>query len=154
MKGWIEEFKSEYEGLDSQDELFNRNQQGSFVLEDGLQKKYDVTYDEYYKMGYAKNSLISVFENWNEVSNDEPRNRKYNTGVESSGSILKISKNFLVEFLKQEKKDLILRCMIERQLEERHYRNRDSDNRYQIKLYLIKADGTVKTLRGVNYKIG
>jgi hypothetical protein len=30
--------KSEYEGLDSQDELFNRNQQGSFVLEDGLQK--------------------------------------------------------------------------------------------------------------------
>lgn len=105
-------------------------------------------------MGYAKNSLISVFENWNEVSNDEPRNRKYNTGVESSGSILKISKNFLVEFLKQEKKDLILRCMIERQLEERHYRNRDSDNRYQIKLYLIKADGTVKTLRGVNYKIG
>lgn len=154
LKGWIEEFKSEYEGLDSQDELFNRNQQGSFVLEDGLQKKYDVTYDEYYKMGYAKNSLISVFENWNEVSNDEPRNRKYNTGVESSGSILKISKNFLVEFLKQEKKDLILRCMIERQLEERHYRNRDSDNRYQIKLYLIKADGTVKTLRGVNYKIG
>jgi hypothetical protein len=44
--------------------------------------------------------------------------------------------------------------MIERQLEERHYRNRDSDNRYQIKLYLIKADGTVKTLRGVNYKLG
>ncbi|AZA64437.1 ATP-binding protein [Chryseobacterium carnipullorum] len=154
LKGWIREFKSEYEGLDSQDELFNNNQKGSLVLDEGLQKRYDVTYDESYKMGYAKNSLISLFENWNEISNDEHRNRKYNTGVESSGSILKISKEFLVEFLKQEKKDLILRCIIDRQLEERHYRERDSDNRYQVKLYLIKANGTVKTLRGVNYKIG
>ena len=154
LKGWIGEFKTEYEGLDLQDELFNHNQKGSFVLDDVLQERYDVTYDESYKIGYAKNSLISLFENWNEISNDEHRNRKYNSGVESSGSILKISKEFLVEFLKQEKKDLILRCMIERQLEERHYRERDSDNRYQIKLYLIKPDGTVKTLRGVNYKIG
>lgn len=95
---------------------------------------------------------ISIYENWNEISDVEYR--RYGNDLETSGCLFKVKNEFILNFLKVEQKSLIVRCIIDRQLEERNYQKRNSDNRYQVKLYLIKPDGTVKTLRGRDYKIG
>jgi hypothetical protein len=95
---------------------------------------------------------ISIYENWNEISDEEYR--RYNHDLETSGCMFKVKNEFILNFLRAEQKSLIIRCIIDRQIEERNYRERNSDNRNQVKLYLIKPDGTVKTLRGRDYKIG
>lgn len=154
LEGWLGEIGTEYEGLDSQDELFSHTEKGSIIFGKVVKDKFDITYDNLYKKAFHENSLISVFENWNDLSDDSGNGRKYSSAIETSGSQLKVSKRFLLEFLKKENKDLILRCIIERQLEERYYMEVDEDNRNQVKLYLIKSDGKVKTFRGVDHKIG
>lgn len=49
---------------------------------------------------------------------------------------------------------MIIKCQITKQLKESQFR---SDNRKQpwehTKIYLLKADGTVKTLRGRDFKV-
>ena len=72
----------------------------------------------------------------------------------TSGSIFQIKSNFLLQLLRAKKMCMIIKCTIERQLEERRYKNRYDDDRNKVKLFLIKPDGTIKTLRGRNYKIG
>ena len=51
---------------------------------------------------------------------------------------------------------LILKCEIERQLNEKVYglEKRDLGLANNTKIYLIRPDGKVKTLRGRNFKIG
>lgn len=152
LKGWLREPTSEYEGLDSDDSLFHNNSKGYIRFGEIVHSNFNIKYDNLYTRGYLNEKEISIYENWNEISNDEYR--RYDSYLETSGCLFKVKKDFILKFLRAEQKSLIVRCIIDRQLEERNYRERNSDNRNQVKLYLIKPDGTVKTLRGRDYKIG
>jgi hypothetical protein len=154
LTGWVMDIRSEFEGLDSDDIFFNSTSKGYIRFGKMVHAHFNVEYDNLYKYGYVENNPISLFENWNEISDEEYRYKKYNTDMETSGSVFKVDSDFILTFLKAEQKSLIVKCLIDRQLEERKYRERYDDNRKRVKLYLIKPDGTVKTLRGRNYKIG
>lgn len=154
LKGWLLGVRSEFEGLDTDDPLYNDISKGYIRFGKTVHSLFNIKYDSLYRHSYIENRLISIFKNWNEMSDEEYRYRKYNTDVETSGSIFKVKNEFILSFLKAKQKSLIVRCIIERQLEERKYKKRYDDNRDNVKLYLIKSDGTVKTLRGRNYKIG
>lgn len=152
LKGWLKETISEYEGLDSNDSVFNRTSKGYIKFGEIVHSNFNIKYDNLYTKGYLNEKEISIYENWNEISDVEYR--RYGNDLETSGCLFKVKNEFILNFLKVEQKSLIVRCIIDRQLEERNYQKRNSDNRYQVKLYLIKPDGTVKTLRGRDYKIG
>jgi hypothetical protein len=154
LKGWLMDVTSEFDGLDSNDSLYNTTNKGYIRFGKTIQTHFNVEYDNLHKKGYVENCLISIFENWNEVSDEEDRYKKHHTDLETSGSIFKVDSEFILDILKAEQKSLIVKCVIERQLEEREYRKRYDDNRNRVKIYLIKSDGTVKTLRGTDYKIG
>lgn len=152
LNGWLLDVSSEFDGLDSDDPFFNKTVKGYIKFGKMVHNHFNIEYDNLYKHSYIDKQLISLFENWNEISDEEYI--KYNTNIETSGSIFKVNSDFLLNFLKLEQKSLIVRCVIERQLEERKYRDRNDDNRHRVKLYLIKPNGTVKTIRGRNYQIG
>ncbi|PQA97067.1 hypothetical protein B0A69_03190 [Chryseobacterium shigense] len=152
FKGWLRESRSEYDGLDTNDSLFSDSSKGYFVFGDIVNSYFNIKYDNTYTKGYFEDNEVSIYENWNEITDDNYR--KYNTDTETSGCFFKVKSEFILNFLKLEQKSLIIRCIVDRQLEERNYRERNSDNTNQVKLYLIKSDGTVKTLRGRDYKIG
>jgi len=143
---------SEYEGLDSNDSLFKNSSKGYIKFGEIVHSNFNIKYDNLYTRGYLDEKEISIYENWNEISDDEYR--RYDSYLETSGCLFKVKNEFILKFLRAEQKSLIVRCIIDRQLEERNYRERNSDNRNQVKLYLIKQDGTVRTLRGRDYKIG
>lgn len=152
LKGWLIEPISEYEGLDSNDSLFNNSSKGYIKFGETVHSNFDIRYDNLYKSGYLGKKEISIYENWNEISDEEYR--RYDDYLETSGCLFKVKNEFILKFLRAEQKSLLVRCIIDRQLEERRYSKRNNDNRNQVKLYLIKPDGTVKTLRGRDYKIG
>lgn len=152
LKGWLREPISEFEGLDSNDPLFNRTAKGYFKFGDIVHSNFNIKYDNLFTKGYLEDKNISIYKNWNEISDDEYR--RYGNDLETSGCLFKVKNEFILKFLKAEQKSMIIRCIVDRQLEERNYRERNSDNRNQVKLYLIKPDGTVKTLRGRDFKIG
>jgi hypothetical protein len=154
LTGWIMEIRSEFEGLDSDDTFFNSTSKGYIKFGKTVHAHFNIKYDNLYKYGYLKNRTVSVFENWNEISEEEYKYKKHSTDIETSGSVFKVDRGFILSFLNAEQKSLIVKCAIDRQLEERKYRERYDDNRKRVKLYLIKPDGTVKTLRGRDYKIG
>lgn len=153
LKGWLMNLTTEYEGLDIHDSLFNGSSKGYVKFGKTIHSHFDIEYGALYREGYIKNELISEYKNWNEITDDEYRNRKYNKDIISSGSTFQLRSNFLLRFLEAEQKSLIIKCVIERQLEERTYRRNYDDNKNKVKLFLIKPDGTVKTLRGRDYKI-
>lgn len=154
LTGWVMDIRSEFHGLDSHDIFFNSTSKGYIKFGKTVHAHFNIEYDNLYKFGYYKNRLVSVFENWNEISNEEYKYKKYNTDIETSGSVFKVDRDLILNFLNAEKKSLIIICVIDRQLKERKYKERYDDNRTNVKLYLIKQDGTVKTLRGRDYKIG
>ncbi|MEL1252165.1 ATP-binding protein [Flavobacterium sp. DGU38] len=154
LNGWLTDVRTEYEGLDSDDPFFNGTSKGYIKFGKKVDALFNIEYDNLFKKSYIKNSLISISENWNEIHNEDYRHRKYDTELRTSGSIFSVKDEFILNFLRAEQKSLIIRCVIDRQLEEREYRKREDDNRNRVKLYLIRPDGTVKTLRGRNYKIG
>lgn len=68
--------------------------------------------------------------------------------------MLKVESNFLIKFLQKRNMDLIIECTISRELKDRSYTFEKLERANNSKLYLIKKNGDVKTIRGRNYKIG
>lgn len=154
LSGWLADVRSPYEGLDSDDPFFNGTSKGYVKFGRKADAHFNIEYDNLYKKGYIGKSLISIYENWNEISDEDYRHRKYDTELRTSGTIFSVKREFVLNFLQAEQKSMIVRCVVERQLEKRIYRKRKDDNRNRVKLYLIRPDGTVKTLRGRDHKIG
>lgn len=154
FKGWLQEIRSENEGLDSDDSLFNKTFKGYTKFGKKAHSHFDIKYDNLFRHSYFDNELISIYENWNEILDYKHDYRKYIKDLETSGSIFRVSSIFLLNLLRKEDKYLIIRCKIIRQLEERVFKNRYDDDTKNIKIYLINQNGTVRTLRGRDYKIG
>ncbi|MCY1719232.1 NACHT domain-containing protein [Prolixibacteraceae bacterium Z1-6] len=146
--GWLKENHSEHDGLDQKDP-FSRGESKSFiVLGNEVEKLHQIEYSMDYKHAFYKNENVFEYQNWSD-END----RKHYDSFESSGAMAKIKVNFLLEFLKKRSMDLILGCTISRRLKERDY-DSGLKRKNETKLFLIKTNGEVKTIRGINYKIG
>ncbi|MBZ9631735.1 NACHT domain-containing protein [Salegentibacter sp. LM13S] len=150
-KSWLKENRTDYDGLDVHDSLGKNGSKSIITLGADLQKSFQIKFSKNLKIGKQNHKEISLFELWDETNDSRYRNIK---NIESSGEILKVDINFILEMLKNEKMNMILKCQITKQLKDSEYR---VDNRKQpwehTKIYLLKADGTVKTLRGRNFKI-
>ena len=49
---------------------------------------------------------------------------------------------------------MIIKCQITKQIKESQYRSNNREQPWEhTKIYLLKSDGTVKTLRGGNFRI-
>ncbi|SFB91135.1 hypothetical protein SAMN04489722_101241 [Algibacter lectus] len=148
--GWLNNPRSEYEGLDSNDPFHADIGKDYIIFGKSVLDLFDITYNEFFKKAYYNGELIAEYQHWSETTE-----YKYNDKVESDGVELKVNLSFILEFLKRINKCMIIKCEIERQLKDRIYRmgRKDLDIENNIKIYLIKPDGTVRTLRGKDYKI-
>lgn len=152
MTGWLQEISSVEGELDSHDPFFNGIEKSYIRFKSSIEKVFDVKYDNLYKKSFCQGRIISILQNWNEITDNS---YKYSIDeVESSGFIFKVEVRFLLEVLRNQNKSLLVSCKVNRQLQERKYVNYNEDDRNQLKLYLIKPNGKVKTLRGESYKIG
>ncbi|MER3318490.1 MAG: ATP-binding protein [Allomuricauda sp.] len=149
--GWLRNPSSDYEGLDVQDPFKKDIGRDYICFGKQIESIFDISYSEYHKEAFFENKVVSEYRQWNETTE-----YKYHDKVESSGVIFKVNIHFILNFLKEMNMCLILKCEIERQLNEKVYglEKRDLGLANNTKIYLIRPDGKVKTLRGRNFKIG
>ena len=81
LRGWLNEISSDYEGLDIHDELFNNISKGFVKFGKTVHSYFQIEYDSLNKKGYLDNQLISEYKNWNEISDQEYRDRDYNSKI-------------------------------------------------------------------------
>ncbi len=149
--GWLNNPRPEHEGgLDSDDPFSKDIGKDYIVFGKKVLNTFEITYDNFFKRAFHNDQLISEYQHWSETTE-----YRYTDSVESEGVELKVSVSFILDFLRKINKSMIIKCEIERQLKDRIYSmdRRKLGIKNNIKTYLIKPDGTVKTLRGRNYKI-
>jgi len=149
MIGWLKEIRSEIEGIDKLDPF--ANDVGKYFIQFGKEVTdlFELEYRKYFKEAWYNGKLISKFENWSDINENE----RYDF-LTSEGSIFKINTIFLLEFLKKRNMCMILECEISRQLKERDYHFTKTERKNRAKIYLIYPNGKIKTIRGRSYKIG
>ena len=146
--GWLKQISSENEGLDKNDPFSIEESKSYILFGREVEKLFHINYSKDFKLAFYKKEKVFENKNWN----DENDNKRYDS-FESSGSLAIVNSKFVIEFLKKRGMDLILKCTISRQIKRQNY-NHDSINRKnEAKIYLIKSNGEVKTVRGNNYKI-
>ncbi|WP_420573638.1 ATP-binding protein [Kordia sp.] len=148
--GWLNNPTYEHEGLDLDDPFYRDVGKDYIVFGKCVLDLFDIDYDNFFKKAFFNSELISEYKHWNETTE-----YKYRDDVQSDGVELRVNISFILEFLKRINKCMIIECRIERQLEKRVYRmdRKELEIPNNIKIYLIKQDGTVRTLRGRDYKI-
>jgi len=150
-ESWLYIENTEWVGLDVHDYLSKDTGKNIIRIGEKIKKIIPITFSENFKKGYHNGKLISSFQNWNEITDQRYRSSDL---LESGGEILKIDRYFIFEILKKANKNLIIECQIKRQLKERIYNYDNSERPWEkTKLYLIKPDGKIKTIRGGNIKI-
>lgn len=151
LKSWLKVFEAESDGLDKHDALGKKVGKYIITIGTSLQELFQIKLSPDSKCAFLNNENISSFKFWDETNDSRYRDI---INIESSGEILKVDINFILDILKKEDMNLIIKCQISKQLKDSQYR---SDNRKQpwehTKIYLLKADGEVKTIRGRNFKI-
>ncbi|MBK8566863.1 MAG: hypothetical protein IPN76_26920 [Saprospiraceae bacterium] len=147
--GWLKEVTSDYEGLDKNDPFAGEISKSYTIFGREVENHFKITYNEEFKCAFYNDEKISTFQNWS----DEKRHR-YDNAIRSSGHLFEVKPKFLLEFLQKRQMYLIIECTISRQIKERNYNFEKPIRRNDSKLYLIKSNGEVKTIRGRNYKIG
>lgn len=146
MEGWLKESNAKDDTLDKHDRMAIRNSKYKIRLGKRIEKISTIEFSPDNKTAYYNGNLISIFENWSNVVDE-----RYH-GFENEGGRLKVSKEYILELLKLTDKCLLLQCYIDRQIKERDY----SSGNYTktVKLYLIKPNGTIRTLREPDFRIG
>lgn len=152
FKSWLKEnSETGYDGLDKHDYLAKKIGSSIMSFNTEIQDFFKIKFNSNLKIAYKNNQRISSFEFWDEKTESRYRSAKE---IESSGEILKVDINFILEILKKQNMSMLIKCQVTKQLKESQYR---SDNRKQpwehTKIYLLKSDGKVETIRGGNFKI-
>jgi hypothetical protein len=148
LVGWLRQISSEYEGLDKNDPFANEIGKSYILFGNEVENVFEINYSKDYKLAYFDQEKVFEFQNWSDKTK-----HSYSTHG-SSGSILKIDSRFLISFLQKRKMHLLVECTISRYLKDRNYSYEKPERKNNAKLYLIKSNGEVKTIRGRNYKIG
>lgn len=151
FKSWLKVNDTIYDGLDKHDSLTKRTGKSIITFGTNVQEAFQIEFSDDLKMAQINDDKVSILEFWDETSDSRYRDVK---NIESSGEILKVDIHFILKILEKKNLNMIIKCQITKQLKESQYR---SDNRKQpwehTKIYLLKADGTVKTLRGRDFKV-
>ncbi|MGY0391694.1 AAA family ATPase [Bizionia sp. KMM 8389] len=151
FKSWLKVNDTIYDGLDKHDSLAKSIGKSIVTFGTNIQQAFQIEFSDDLKMAQLDDNQVSSLEFWDETSDSRYRDIK---NIESSGEIFKVDIDFILKILKKINLNMILKCQITKQLKESQYR---SDNRKQpwehTKIYLLKANGTVKTLRGRNFKV-
>lgn len=146
MLGWLREYRGKDDTLDKHDGMSTDNAKYFISLGKYIQSIFELKFSANRKEGYHDNKLVSKFQSWSNVVDE-----RYHS-YETSGDRLQVDKKYLLKILKTTGKSLVIKCYIDRQLKERDYQYGTAHN--TVKLYLIKPDGTVKTLREPDFRIG
>lgn len=149
MIGWLKEEHSDCKGLEENDYLAKDIKRGFFMFGKEVTQFFDIQYDKEFKTAYHQESLIATYQNW-----DNTTDYKGYSDIQSSGYLFAVNAKFLLEFLKRRKMHLIAECVVTRSLDSDKHGYGEHKRENKAKLYLIKANGEVTTLRGRNYKIG
>ncbi len=152
FNGWLSEFRSEIDGLDAHESLYRLNSPKYIKFGANVEKHFNIQYDELFKKSYSDHEVVSISRNWNDLS--DRTYRAHSENLEMSGFDFRVRKSFILNLLRKEQKCLVIKCAVQRQLKERIYKKMNHDDHNEVKLYLIKQDGTVKSLRGKNHRIG
>lgn len=152
FNGWLQKVDSDIDGLDVHDSLYKLNSPKYMKFGANVEKHFNIQYDELFKKSYSDQEVVSISRNWNDLS--DRTYRAYPENLEMSGFDFRVRKSFILNLLRKEEKCLVIKCAVQRQLKERIYKKMNHDDRNEVKLYLIKQDGTVKTLRGEDHRIG
>ncbi|WP_282055720.1 AAA family ATPase [Maribacter luteus] len=151
FKSWLKVNDMVYEGLDKHDSLAKRTGKSIITFGLNIQEAFQIEISDDLKVAQSNDNKVSSLEFWDETSDSRYRDIK---NIESSGEIFKVDIDFILKILKKENLNMIIKCQVTKQLKESQYW---SDNKKQpwehTKIYLLKADGTVKTLRGSNFKV-
>ncbi len=146
--GWLRQISSEYEGLDKNDPFANEIRKSYILFGSEVENVFEINYSEDFKLAFYNDEKVFECQNWS----DEVKLRNSTDG--SSGYLLKIDSSFLMKFLQKKEMHLLIECTITRRLKDRNYSFEKAERKNNAKLYLIKLNGEVKTIRGRNYKIG
>lgn len=141
LKGWLKELKTEREGIDDGDELFQGIDRSRLIPGDEFTKWAKLKFSGDYRYSYKTSdpgNHVTLFETWNNHEKEE-----YYGTFSNSGSRLLIKCSVLLDFLKASNQCLILQCGIKRRRErsERY----EYYNDYTL-IYLIHPDGKVETI--------
>ncbi|MFC7523133.1 NACHT domain-containing protein [Parapedobacter sp. GCM10030251] len=146
---WLLEIKTERDGIDDNDPLYNGISKSRITPGSLFQTWSQCVASKDYRLHYREiegaDNWISKLEAW---SNLEERTN-YND-VTSSGIRLKIKRNELKSFLNDMNKDLIIKVEMRRWIDYERRKYSEYYPNYSI-IYLLRADGSVETLAG-NHK--
>lgn len=143
VQGWLFDVKTDAEGLDDQDPLFNDILKIRLKPAASLTDQLGLTLTEDFRFSYAGH----VPEEWTtryQVWSSARKKRSYGD-LQSSGQRFLIKKEALLRFLVLEQKCLIVECQIKRTIDTGDYQ--ESYPNYCL-IYLIYPNGTIETYRG------
>lgn len=147
LQGWLKCVLPDHEGIDSHDPLRNELDRALITPGSLFCDWAGLISNETLALFWRKRSpetAVTMFEHWN----DMPRNG-YHGGFRSEGKRLLIRTGELLRFLKCEGWSLIIKCELSRHIKRgSHEDTEESSWRPKAKLYLIRADGVVQTIRG------
>ncbi len=143
LEGWIRYLRSDHEGIDDTDESYSKIDKGRLVLGNKITQWGNLHFSTDYRYGYKKGlpgSYFSILEVWNDIA----RNVSY--GEHASGGVrLLLKKKYLLSFLKETDRCLIIKCEICRHP---HTGDYNKDLSYYTLLYLIYPNGKITTISG------
>ena len=147
LRGWINELSAEWGGIDEQDPTQAKLCKSIHRVNKAFLNWAEAEISQDGRRTYLKNdpeTNIALFENWNDF-----KHKRYEHGFKTEGNRLFVNIEYLLGFLADKQKCLILECQIRRSGE------KDGSGYYPgyAKLYLIQPDGKCKSLRS-NYKLG
>jgi len=147
LLGWLKEKRSDHSGLDKHDPFLYELNKNFILFGKEVEQHFEINYSKDFKKGFHQGVQVLSCQNWSNETND---NRYYK--IKSSGFLLKVDIDFLLKFLKKNKMDLLIECTIRRFIKDDYSKEHIRKN--NARLYLIKSNGEVKTIRGRNYTIG
>lgn len=147
LKSWIKynENETQGKGLDEHDSLFQDIGYSFACLADKVLDLFPIELTEDFKTAFLNDKLIMKNINWNDVTNESYRSSNL---LQSEAAILEVDFDFILSVLNRTKKYMIIECHVEKQIKERDYNYQDNKSTWEhTKMYLIKTDGTIKTIR-------
>jgi hypothetical protein len=146
FQGWTRGLGSDSEGLDRHDPLRYGFGQALIVPGKAISQWASMALDSTRCKSYRKGRPrlpVTIFEHWN----DCPRER-YAREFQTEGHRLWVNRDDLLGFLRSGHWDLLVECVINRQLKRYGHGNQEEQYDPKARLYLVHADGTVETAEG------
>ncbi|GJQ60014.1 MAG: ATP-binding protein [Candidatus Scalindua sp. AMX11] len=147
LKGWIKNVSADWGGIDEMDPLQSKLKKSKHHFSQEFMDLAGAETSEDGRDTFLKNDhniKIAKFENWNDF-----KYKEYKHGMKTEGNRLFVSIEYLLKFLLEKDRCLILECQIRRSDET------DDSGYYPgyAKLYIIYPDGRCQSLRS-DYQLG